>query len=218
MTTSGTYAFEPTVAEFVDEAFERCGIDPAGLTVRHLRSARRSLNIMFAAWNTRGVKLWTVDEQTQTLTASDPSYNAVSATVAILEMFVRRDGVDTPVWPMSRSEYAAIPNKSDEGLPTRFYFDRAQATPTITLWSVPENSTDVIHYFRMRRLQDVGAPSKTLDIPTHWSDALASGLAARLALKFAPDRLRTLEGAAEAAFLLAKEEDRERGDTQMELG
>lgn len=218
MSTSGTYAYEPTVAEWCDEAWERCGMDPAKLTMRHLRSARRSLNLMFSEWPNKGVKLWTVDEQTQTVGDGDPTYDTASGTVTILEMMVRRSGIDTAVFPMSRSEYEAIPDKTAEGLPTRYYQDRARSVPTYTLWQVPENSTDVIHYWRVRRIQDVGAPSNTLDVASRWFEPVASGLAAKLAVKFAPDRLKTLIVLAEQSFAMAHREERERGDTQMTIG
>lgn len=218
MSTSGTYAYEPTVAEWCDEAWERCGVDPANLTLRHLRSARRSLNLMFSEWPNKGVKLWTVDEQTQTVTSGSATYNTATGTITILEMVVRRSGVDTPMYPMSRSEYAVIPNKTNTGLPTKYYQDRSRTLPTYTVWSAPENSTDVIHYWRMRRLQDVGNPSNTLDVSSRWFEPVASGLAAKLAVKFAPDRLKNLLVLAENSFALAYSEDRERGDCQFTLG
>ena len=215
MAASGTYTFDPDVADFVAEAFERCGIDPASLTARHARSARLSLNFMFSEWGNKGIHLWAVDKQTQALTASDPEYNAASGTICILEAFVRRDGLDTPVFPMARDEYAEIPDKTTEGLINRFYFAREQVTPTITLWPVPENSTDVLHYYRMRRIQDVGVASNTLDIPSRWHEALAAGLAAKLAVKYATDRIGPLTGLAKSQFDLAKQEDRERTPTTM---
>lgn len=217
MATSGTYTFDPEVSDFINEAFERCGIDPASLTARHARSARLSLNFLFSEWSNRGIHLWAVDKQTQALTASDGEYNAADGTVCILEAFVRRDGLDTPVSPMARDEYAEIPDKTTEGLPNRFYFARERATPTITLWPVPENSTDVLHYYRMRRLQDVGAASNTLDIPYRWFEALAAGLAAKLAVKYAADRIGPLIGVAKSQLELAKQEDRERVPTQMQV-
>lgn len=213
MTTSGSYTFAPDVAEVMDEAFERCGIDPATITGRHLRSARRSFNYMFADWANDGVHLWAVDEQTQLVTASDPTYDCPAGTVAILEMVVRRNGVDTPVFPMSRDEYANVPNKTSEGLPNRYWFNRDIATPTYTLWDVPENSTDQIRYYRMRQLQSITALGETPDAPYRWQEAIASGLAARLAVKYAPDKEQLLRGLASASLKLAKQEDRERVPT-----
>lgn len=217
MATSGTYTFDPEVTDFVSEGFERCGIDPASLTARHARSARMSLGFLFSDWSNDGVHLWTVDQQSQVLTQSDGQYNAPTGTIAILEMFVRRDGLDTPVFPMARDEYMAIPDKTMEGMINRFYFERSSPTPTITFWPYPENSTDTVYYYRMRRFQDVGVPSNTLDIPDRWQEALASGMAAKLAVKYSPDRVAYLEGAASKAFAKAKREDRERTPTTMQV-
>lgn len=214
MSTSGTYTFSPEVADFVAEAFERCGIDPASLTARHAKSARMSLGFMFSEWSNKGPHLWAVDQQSQFLTASDGDYDSPAGTVAILEMVVRRDGVDSPVEPMMRDEYLAIPDKTTTGMPTRFYFDRSRDTPTILLWPLPENSTDTLYFYRMRTLQDVGSPSYTLDIPPRWQEAVASGLAAKLAVKYAPDRIGPLKGEAKSRFEEAKQEDRERSPTQ----
>ena len=218
MTTSATYAYDPSVDDFVCEAFERCGIDPAKLTVRHLRSARRSLNLMFSEWPNKGVKLWAVDQITLDMVESTATYNTATGTICILDAVLRRSGVDTPMFPMSRSEYAAIPSKTDEGLPSRFYLDRAITTPTVTVWQVPENSTDDMLYWRVRRLQDVGNPSNTLDVASRWFEPVASGLAAKLAVKFAPDRIKTLVALAADSFDYARIEERERTDTQFTMG
>ena len=213
MSTTGTYAFDPAVADFVDEAFERCELDPATLTGRHVTSARRSLSFLFSEWSNLGIHLWAVDQQTQLLTASDPTYNCPAGTIAILEMVVRRNSVDTPITPMARDEYLAIPNKTHEGLPSQYYFDRAITTPTITLWDTPENSTDSIIYYRMRALQDVGTATNTLDIPPRWFEALASGLAAKLSVKYAKDRIGPLKGEAKSQLALVMQEDRQRTPT-----
>lgn len=213
MTTSGTYSFSEEVATILEDAFERCGIDPASITSRHARSARRSMNLMFSAWANEGPHLWAIDEQTIVPVVGDATYDCPDGTIAVLEMYVRRDGVDTPVFPMARDEYAAIPDKTTQGLANRFYFDRQITTPTITLWNVPENVTDQIIYYRMRQLQDVGAGSNTPDIPYRWQEALTAGVAAKLAEKYAPDRERGLIAKAAAAFGKAMQEDRERTPT-----
>lgn len=216
MTTSGTYALSLENADFIDEAMERCGIDPATLTARHLRSARRSLDLLFAEWSNLGVHLWAVDEQTQTVTDGDSTYTFATGSLAILDMVVRRSGVDTPVEPMARDEYAAIPDKTTEGLPSRYWLDRA--TGIYTLWTVPENSTDVIHYWRMRQLQDAGTAAQTPDVPYRWYEALTAGLAKKLAEKYAPEREGALSNKAKARFLEASQEDRERTPTRFRMG
>lgn len=215
MASSGTYAWAPDIQEFVDESFERVGVDPATLVARHLRSARRSLQLLFADWATKDVHNWLVDEQTQTLTDGDPSYAPAAGTMVILECVVRRSGVDTPVHLIDRAAYHAIPNKTQEGLPTQLFFDRK--ADLYSLWNTPENSTDVLRYWRMRRVQDVTAGAETPDVPYHWYEALASGLAQYLALKYKPEKFALLKGLAEESFASAKLADRQRNDTSFTM-
>lgn len=215
MPTSGTYTWSPEIAEVVDEAFERCGVDPASLTQRHTRSARMSLNLMLSDWSNaiRGVPLWTVVQNTQLLTDGDPTYDAPAGTTAVLDVYVRRDGIDTPVFPISREEYYSIPDKTTEGLPTMYWFNKGASTRTINLWQVPENSTDTLVYTTMRRLQDVLAQTETLDVPYEWHEAFTADLAWRLALKFAPERMDRLIQLSDLAFKRAATENRERAPT-----
>ncbi|MBX3504409.1 MAG: hypothetical protein KF895_02945 [Parvibaculum sp.] len=212
MATSGTVAFNMTNAEIIDEAFERCGVDPSSLTVRHLKSALRSMNLLFADWANKGVKLWAVEQEELVLTAGDADFPAPAGTVAILEAVLRRSGADTPVIEISRQEWLDIPRKDTQGRVDRFYLERT-LTPTVHLWPVPENSTDRLIYNRMRQLEDFAAIADNPDAPARWLDALNSGLAAKLAVKFSPERLPTLQALANTAFLDAKMEERERADT-----
>ncbi len=215
MATSGTYSTTFEIADLVEDAFERCGIDPALLTGRHARSARRSLDLMFAEWGNKGIRLWCVDEQTQGVTANDPTYTVASGTLAILDMYVRRSGLDTEVYPMARDEYAFIPDKTVTGLPSRYWLDRA--TGIYTLWQTPENSTDVIHYYRVRRIQDVGGQAYNADVPYLWTEALVAGLAPKLAEKYAPEKEAGLLVKGMQAFSLARGEDRERTPTRLRM-
>lgn len=215
MTTSSTYSWNPDVAEFVDESFSRCGIDPQTLVSKHLVSARMSLNLMFAEWAAKGNHNYAVDEQTQTLTDSDPDYTVATGTLAILGGVIRRSSIDTPVRAISREAYMQIPDKTVEGLPSVVFFDRKALT--YYLWNEPENSTDVFRYWRLRKTQDVTAAVETMDVDYFWFEALASGLAAKLALKFAPTRFTLLKGLADEAFDAAKYADRERTGTTFDM-
>ena len=216
MATSGLYAYAPEVADFLDEAWERAEIDPATVVVRHIRSARRSMNLLFSEWAAKGINIFATDEQTQTVTDGTASYSVASGTLIILDMVVRRSGIDTPVTVMTMAEYHAIPDKTSEGLPSRFYHNRADGT--YKLWNVPENSTDQIRYWRLRRLQDVLTSAETPDV-TYWqNEALASGLAAKLALKFNKAKFAELKALADVAFLEAKRFGRERGITSVSMG
>jgi hypothetical protein len=200
---SGNFAFAPRIADFVDEAFERCGLDPEKLTMRHVHSARMSFNLLMQEWGTRGVKLWAVDEQPLDLVQGLNTYDQLAdGTITIFDAVVRREGVDTICRPMSRSEYAAISDKDMAGLPLKFYFARI-ATPTVTFWPVPDRSTDQFIYYRLRRMMDVRTQAETLDATSPWFEPAASGLAEKLALKFAPARHDKLFALAERAFKIA---------------
>jgi hypothetical protein len=216
MAASGTYAWSPEVSEICDEAFERCGIDPATLTGRHMRSARLSMNYLFSHWATRGVMLWAIDRQKIDCVAGTAAYSLATGTQAILDATLLRDGTETPVSPIARDEYVNLPDKTQRGMPSSYYLDR-QLSPQVYLWPTPDASTDDFYYYRLRRLQDVGNASNTPDIPHYWQEALASGLAAKLAEKYAPEREAALLQKAEMAFSLAHQEDRQRTPTVLKV-
>lgn len=215
MASTGTYADALDNADFIEEAFERVLIDPATLTSRHWNSALRSAKLLFAYWATKGVRLFQVDEQTKDMVDGTPSYALATGTIAFLGGFIRRSSVDTPVFPINRDQYAAIPDKTSEGLPTQAWYDRA--TNTIYPWQVPENSTDVLYYRRIRRVQDFGTAANTPDLPIWWWEALTSGMTWRLAEKFAPQLFDAKAALAEAMLSAALLEDRERGDASMDI-
>ena len=216
MASSGTYTFDPNVAEVCEEAFERVGKDKSKLLQEDVTAARRSMNLMFVEWSNRGVKLWNVDSQagtTATLVSGTATYTLAARTVAVLEA-VRRDSNGNDVWlqPMSRSEWAALPDKDQAGLPTQFYFDR-QTTPTLTLWPVINTTGYSLVYWRLKQNEDVGSAVNTLAIPYRWQEAVAAGLAARLAVKYDKPSLPILMPEAEKQFALAAGEETERGPT-----
>lgn len=213
MPTSGAYTNTLDLADYIDEAFERCGIDPSSLEARHLRSARRSIELMFSEWTARGIHLWAVEQVTLPLSTAVANYSVDTGTLAILEMVVRRDGLDIEVNPWARDEYHAMPDKTTAGMPSQYYYDRQRDTPTLTFWPVPENDTDEIIYYRLRRLQDGGVMANQPDVPYFWNEAFTAGLAAKLAAKYAPEREDRLLVKAEAAFTLADTEDRQRTPT-----
>jgi hypothetical protein len=216
MASSGTYTFSPEVAEICEEAFERCGVNPEKLDIRHVRSARRSLDLLFSSWINRHVALWAVDQQSATVVQGVATVTPPAETVAILEAYIARDGSRTELVPMDREEYGLYASDTSQAMPTGFYFARTKA-PSIKLWQLPENSTDTLHYYRVRRLQDVGEASNTLDIPYRWLEAVTSGLAAKLAPKYALEREPGLLQVAEMEFLRARQEDRERVPTKFRL-
>jgi len=225
MATSGTYIFNPDLAELVDEAMERARIDPAKITGRHILSARRSMRFMLAAWATEDYHDFRIVQETMTLVESQASYVAgtdfdldVSGTniIDIIDVALRRNGVDTPVTFMPRSEYLDIPEKDIEGRPDRVFIDKGRDGITMTLWTTPENSTDILVFDTVRKFEDSDTAADTADIPYQMYDAFAYGLAFRLAEKFAPPELeQALYGKAENAFFKAQNAVRERGDVRI---
>ena len=283
MAVSGSKDFEPNVAEYVEEAFERCGLEFR--TGYDARTARRSINFLFADWANRGLNRWTIDQVNQTLVSglseypigtitatvgsstnlvvgntitgsssgttaivltkpssttvtlsipsgsftagetitstdssgsavsttisSNPSISDVRSTIDVLSSVIRRSDSDISINRVSRDDYLSIPTKTTSGRPVQFYVDR-QITPVIKVWPEPENSTDVLIYDRLTRMDDADASVNTVDVPFRFYPCLAAGLAYYLSVKRAPDRVPLLKTMYEEEFLRAAEEDRDR--------
>ena len=122
---------------------------------------------------------------------------------------IRRDNADISVSRVSRDDYLSIPNKSTTGRPTQFYVDRL-ISPILKVWPTPENSTDVIIYDRLVRIDDAGSSINTVEVPFRFYPCLAAGLAYYISLKRAPERVQLLKSVYEEEFQRAAEEDRDR--------
>jgi len=228
MATSGTYLFNPDLAEMVDEALERARIDPAKITSRHILSARRSMRFMLADWATDDYHDFRIQRQSFTLVQSQSAYVAGTdfdlgvggvAIVDVLNAVLRRSGVDTPVEMMSRDELLNIPEKDIEGRPDRMFVDKQRDGLTFTYWPVPENSTDEIHFDAVIKFQDSDTAADDADIPWYMYDAFAYGLAFRLAEKYAPPELEaSLYVKAQNSFKKGSDASRERGGVRIVPG
>ena len=207
MTTSSSTDFELAVDDYIEEAFERCGLEIR--TGYDLKTAKRSLNIMLAEWANRGLNQWTIEQRTQALTADDVDYTVGTDVIDVLSVVVRRSGTDFNMSRISRDTYLSIPTKTTTGRPTQYFLDR-QITPNLKIWPAPENSTDVIHYDALTRIQDADTMQNTLEIPFRFYPCLAAGLAYYIALKRAPDRIQLLKTSYEEEFDRAMAEDRDR--------
>ena len=208
MAVSASRDFELDVAEIIEEAYERCGLTMK--TGYDAQTARRSLNLLFADWANRGLNLWTVNLDTSITVTADQVQETLSADVVdLLEVVLRRSGVDLEMRRMGRGEYQALPNKATTGRPSAFWLDR-QIIPVLNIWPAPENSTDTIRYYYVRRIQDADTFINTNDMPFRFYPAVVSGLSYMLAIKKAPDRVQLLKPLYEEDFKLAAEEDRER--------
>jgi hypothetical protein len=280
MAVSGSKDFEPNVADYVEEAFERCGLEFR--TGYDGETARRSMNFLFADWANRGLNRWTIDQVSQTVASGISSYPAgtitatvgssasltlgetitggtsavtasiitkpsattvtltvpsgtftsgetitggtslasttisaspnlddVRSTIDVLSAVVRRSDSDISISRISRDDYLSIPTKSSTGRPIQFYVDR-QIIPVVKVWLTPENSTDIIIYDRLVRIDDADSSVNTVEVPFRFYPCLAAGLAYYISMKRAPDRMQILKAVYEEEFLRAAEEDRDR--------
>ena len=207
MTTSSSTDFELAVDDYIEEAYERCGLEIR--TGYDLKTAKRSLNLMLAEWANRGLNQWTIVQRTQALTADDVDYSLGTDVIDILSVVVRRSGTDFNMSRISRDTYLSIPTKTTTGRPTQYFLDR-QITPNLKIWPAPENSTDVIHYDALTRIQDADTMQNTLEVPFRFYPCLAAGLAYYISLKKAPERIQLLKASYEEEFDRAMAEDRDR--------
>jgi hypothetical protein len=135
-TTSGTSAFNLDLSEIVEEAFERAGSELR--TGYDLRTARRSLNLLFADWANRGVNMWTFEQNTINLVAGQPTYALPDDTVDILDHVIRTQAnqpsnqADLTITRISVSTYATIPNKLTTGRPIQVWIQRLTANTAPT--------------------------------------------------------------------------------------
>ena len=207
MAVSGSTNFELDVSDYIEEAFERCGLEVR--TGYDLKTAKRSLNLMLAEWSNRGLNQWTITQRTQTVAADDTEYSLGTDVIDILSAVVRRSSVDYSLERVSRDQYLSIPNKTSTGRPSQFFLDR-QTTPNLKVWPAPDNSTDVIYYNALTRMDDADTFINTMDIPFRFYPCLAAGLAYYIAIKKAPDRIQLLKAVYEEEFDRAMQEDRDR--------
>lgn len=144
-----------------------------------------------------------------TTVSSAPSLADAQATVDMLEAVIRRSGTDIGVTRLGRQDYLNIPDKTTQGRPTQFYVNRL-ITPTLSVWPVPENSTDQLIYYRVKRIEDIDASINDAEIPFRFLPCLVAGLAYYLSIKKAPERIGTLKDLYEEEFYRAASEDGER--------
>tara|TARA_R110000823_G_scaffold27538_1_gene80130 strand:+ start:647 stop:1375 length:729 start_codon:yes stop_codon:yes gene_type:complete len=145
---------------------------------------------------------------TTTITA-DPSVSDVSSSIDILSAVIRRSGSDISIVRISRDDFLSIPSKTTPGRPIQYYVDR-QIKPVVKVFPTPENSTDIIVYDRLVRIDDADASGNTVEIPFRFYPCLAAGLSYYMSLKIAPDRTLLLKNIYEEEFTRAAEEDRDR--------
>ena len=216
MAVSGSKDFELDVADYVEEAFERCGLELR--TGYDLKTATRSLNLMLAEWSNRGLNQWTVAQKTIPMVADTTVYDVDSttptATIDVLDVFIRETiggtATDVPLSRMSRAEYSHVATKSTTGKPNQFYVNKL-LSPTIKVWPAPDkSSTYTVYVNALTRMDDADAGANTMQVPFRFYPCLAAGLAYYIALKKAPDRVQMLKSMYEEEFDRALSQDEER--------
>jgi hypothetical protein len=196
VTTSGTTTFNPANADLVLDALSRIAIRGPAVSTEHLFEARMSANLILADWSgNRSVNLWAVDLQTVPCVVGEPNYPPPPDTVNVLDAYITNvpggstRPQDLTIRPVGRSEYAALPDKTRQGRPTVYWFQRTNP-PKLTLWEVP-NDTYTLNYYRMRVLQDFNIlADENLDTLARFCRAFSTELAQDLYIKFPPPQDR----------------------------
>jgi hypothetical protein len=228
MTTTGTTAFNLSVLDLIEEAFERCGVEIR--SGYDLRTARRSLNLLSIEWSNRGINLWTVEQGSIPLTQGTISYTLPVDTIDLLDQVVRTgtgaNQTDINISRISVDTYSTIPNKNAQGRPIQVWINRQSgattptgvANPTINVWPSPEQSNFYTFvYWRLRRIQDAGNGDNTQDIPFRFLPCMVAGLAYHLSMKIpeALSRAQMLKGVYEELWQQAADEDREKASLRI---
>jgi len=213
-TTSGTTTFDKTLSidEIIEDAFERIGMQ--GVAGNQLRSARRSLNILFQEWGNRGIHYWEIANTNLDLVQGQADYNffrsaadGASATTTpsdgiygmsdILEAQLRSNyntttQADSPMTKVDRSTYAAFSNKLSQGTPNQYWVERFIDKVTIHLYPTPDstNASKYMHFYYIKRIEDVGSYTNATDVPFRFVPCMVAGLAYYLSMKYAPQLIQ----------------------------
>jgi len=229
-TTSGTTTFDKTfsVDEIVEEAFERLGIQQ--VSGYQLKTSRRSLNIMLQEWGNRGIHYWEIGELDLDLIEGQAEYkffrassdgtsavsnpNGVYGISDVLEAQLRSnrtatDQSDSPMTKVDRSTYAAFSNKLSKGTPNQYWVQRFIDHVSISVYPTPDstNASRDMHFYYIKRIQDIGAYTNATDMPFRFVPCMVSGLAYYLSMKYQPQLTQNLKLIYEDEFQRALAED-----------
>ena len=212
MAVSGTYSFNLDIDEVIQEAMEMIGGE--NILGHEPASARRSINLMLKDWQNRGVLLWTTETTAVTVSTSVTSYDLSSSTIDALEVVLRRDDTDLQLERISPEEFLLIPKKTQTGRPSQYSIRRGRDNPVLSVWPIPENTTDVLHIERISELQDVNkSATQNADLPKRFLPCLTAGLSYQMSMKrpgVDPTRIQMLKANYEELFNRALLEDREK--------
>lgn len=212
MTTSGVANFDLQFDDLIVEAYERCGLEAR--SGYDMKTALRSLNIIFAEWANRGLNLWTIEQRQVTLVAGTHEYILPTDTINVLSAVIRTNSgqstqQDITIDRISRAEWLHTPNKNTQSRPAQFYVERSVPT-SLYLYPSPDNTQAYLFvYYAIRRIENTGTYTNTADIVFRFLPCLVAALAFHLAVKKAPDRMIILKQLYEEEFARAAAEDRD---------
>ena len=185
MALSGTSTFTLTVNDVIQEAYDRIGGDP--ILGYDVRSARRSMNIMFSDWANRGYNQWTVEYKTLAVTTGTTEYTLDYDTVDIINANIQiSNGSEYAMTALGLNDYAAISNKTTQSRPTQYYLQRLN-TPVLKIYPAPDQNY-TLTYYRMRKIEDITASTvsgveQNIDVPFRAFECMCAGLAYYLSKK-----------------------------------
>ena len=220
-----TNKFNPPIDDIIEEAFERTNIRGTR-TGYQLRSARRSLNIMFQEWENRGVHLWKVKLAEVPLVRGQAEYSFSTDSINfpndmsdMLEAFYRNNTTvtnpqDIALTQISRSQYNATPNKLVQSTPSQFYVER-KINPSVFLYATPSSSVSSTStpsnfqfcFYYLSKIENPGSYTNVSDVVNRFYPCMMSGLAYYLSMKFSPERTPELERIYESELLRALDAD-----------
>ena len=230
-TTSGTATFDKTfsIDEIIEEAFERIGLN--SVAGYQMKSARRSLNILFQEWGNRGIHYWEIAETNIDMIEGQAEYkffresaDGTSATTTptngiygmsdVLEAHLRSNRTqttqsDSPMTKVDRSTYAGFSNKLSKGTPNQYFVQRFIDHVSIQIYPTPDstNASKDMHIYYIKRIQDIGDYTNATDVPFRFVPCMVSGLAYYLAQKYQPNLIQPMKLAYEDEFARALAED-----------
>ena len=212
MAVSGTYNFNLDIDEVIQEAMEMIGGED---TLGHEpASARRSINLMLRDWQNRCILLWTTSTTAVTVVASTTAYDLASSTINALEVVISRDNTDVKLTRITPEEYLIIPAKTQTGKPNQYSIRRKRDNPVMSVWPIPDNSTDILKIEIVKEVEDTNkSADQNADVPKRFLPALTCGLAYYMSMKrplVADTKIAMLKTNYEEKLGRAMEEDRER--------
>ena len=216
-TTSGTATFDKTfsIDEIIEEAFERIGLN--SVAGYQMKSARRSLNILFQEWGNRGIHYWEIAETNIDMVEGQAEYkffrssdDGTSATTTptngiygmsdVLEAQLRSNRTqttqsDSPMTKVDRSTYGGFSNKLSKGTPNQYFVQRFIDHVSINVYPTPDstNASKDMHIYYIKRIQDIGDYTNATDIPFRFVPCMISGLAFYLSQKYQPQMVQAMK-------------------------